>query len=381
MPIKRTYYEVLDVPRTATPEQIKRRYRRLARQYHPDVAEDKAAAKAAFLDISEAYRTLINPDKRVIYDVSIDAEMFRVQTSRTRASTSAERTGPRARPAHTQPSAASRVAEAQRRVREAQAAFVQGQFRSAVWACKEAQRLDRRNVQAHVILGDIYRIQGQAENAIAMYTVAAQLDPRNTDVQVKLGRLTRHSRIREPGMGIESRAVLKMGLNLMGWSMVAFLFVLLAMSPGEPIAWLQQHLPMVSTWSTMLFAVLLIAGALTGFLLSVNETVEPLDDELVFQVVRSPGPRRLGYPVGLILVLFNFFSFYLAVGVYVVIGLVQESTSKSVLKAFAAVFALALLASVLYAPGRSQVLVFGGNVVFPALLFGWAVGDMFRPGW
>ncbi len=63
------------------------------------------------------------------------------------------------------------------------------------------------------------------------------------------------------------------------------------------------------------------------------------------------------------------------------IGVVQESVSKSVIKAFVATFVVILLASVIYLPGQSQVLLFGGNVVFPALLFGWAVGDMFRTGW
>ncbi len=170
-------------------------------------------------------------------------------------------------------------------------------------------------------------------------------------------------------------------MNLMGGSMAAFLLMLLYMSPGQPIYWLQQHLPFVGTWSIMLFAVLSIVGVLAGFLLSVNGTVELLDDALVFQAVRSPGPRTMSYPIGLILIIFNFFSFYLAVGIYVLIGVVQESVSKSVIKAFVATFVVILLASVIYLPGQSQVLLFGGNVVFPALLFGWAVGDMFRTGW
>ena len=380
MPIKKTYYEILGVSRSATAQEIKRRYRQLVRKYHPDVAQDKAAAKAAFLRISEAYQTLVNPDKRVIYDASLDAEMFRVQRRRP-ASAPGGTAGPQGGRRETQASTRNRVAEAQRRVREAQAAFVQGQFRSAIWACRQAQTLDRRNVQAHVILGDIYRIQGRVEDAMAMYTIAAQLDPKNADAQAKLSRLAHRSRPGEVVKHGERQAALRMGLNLMGGSMAAFLLMLLYMSPGQPIFWLQQHLPFVGTWSIMLFAVLSIVGVLAGFLLSVNESVELLDDALVFQAVRSPGPRRMSYPIGLILIIFNFFSFYLAVGIYALIGVVQESVSKSVIKAFAATFAVMLLASAVYLPGRSQVLLFGGNVAFPALLFGWAVGDMFRTGW
>ena len=66
---KRDYYEVLGVPRTATPEEVKQAYRRLARQYHPDVAkEDPKAAEEKFKELSEAYEVLADEEKRRRYD-------------------------------------------------------------------------------------------------------------------------------------------------------------------------------------------------------------------------------------------------------------------------------------------------------------------------
>jgi molecular chaperone DnaJ len=66
---KRDYYEVLGVPKTAAPDDIKSAYRRLARQYHPDVAkEDPKAAEAKFKEISEAYEVLADKQKRRDYD-------------------------------------------------------------------------------------------------------------------------------------------------------------------------------------------------------------------------------------------------------------------------------------------------------------------------
>ncbi|HUV05639.1 MAG TPA: DnaJ domain-containing protein [Armatimonadota bacterium] len=380
MPIKKTYYEILGVSRAATLEQIKRRYRQLVRRYHPDVAQDKAAAKAAFIEIAEAYQTLISPDKRTIYDASLDAEMFRVPPSRPAEPRAPGVPGYRAQRPQA-PAARGRAAQAERWIREAQAAFIRGQFRSAVTACREAQSVDPRNVQAHIILGDIYRIQGQLDNAIAMYAIVVQLDPGNADVHAKLNRLLYRSGARVPGVSLEREAALKMGLNLVGWSMAAFLLVLLAVSPGQPIVWLKHNMPYVGVWSTMLIATLGIIGALAGFLLSVNGTLQPLDDELVFQSVRAPGRRTASYPIGLILIVLNFFNFYLAAAAYVFIGLIQESLSRSLLKAFAATFCLTVLAFLVYAPDPPHVLLFGGNVVFPALLFGWAMGDLFRPGW
>ncbi len=64
---KRDYYEVLGVSRDATPEEIKKAFRRLARQYHPDV--NKAPdAEAKFKEINEAYEVLSDQEKRAAYD-------------------------------------------------------------------------------------------------------------------------------------------------------------------------------------------------------------------------------------------------------------------------------------------------------------------------
>jgi molecular chaperone DnaJ len=66
--MKRDYYDVLDVPKNATQNQIKRAYRKLARKYHPDVNPDKAEAEERFKELSEAYEVLMDPQKRRTYD-------------------------------------------------------------------------------------------------------------------------------------------------------------------------------------------------------------------------------------------------------------------------------------------------------------------------
>lgn len=65
---KQDYYQVLGVSRNASQEEIKKAYRRLARQYHPDVNADKKEAEARFKEINEAYQVLSDPEKREIYD-------------------------------------------------------------------------------------------------------------------------------------------------------------------------------------------------------------------------------------------------------------------------------------------------------------------------
>jgi len=69
MPVQfRDYYETLGVPKTATTEDVRKAFRKLARQYHPDVAKDKKTAEEKFKQINEACEVLSDPAKREKYD-------------------------------------------------------------------------------------------------------------------------------------------------------------------------------------------------------------------------------------------------------------------------------------------------------------------------
>ncbi|CDS49360.1 DnaJ-class molecular chaperone CbpA [Polaromonas sp. CG9_12] len=61
------YYTVMGLARDATPDDIKRAYRKLSRQYHPDVSKEKDA-EARFKQLGEAYEVLKDPEKRTAYD-------------------------------------------------------------------------------------------------------------------------------------------------------------------------------------------------------------------------------------------------------------------------------------------------------------------------
>lgn len=62
------YYEILEVPRDATQEEIKKKYRKMAAKFHPDKNPGNKRAEAKFKEIGEAYEVLKDPEKRKLYD-------------------------------------------------------------------------------------------------------------------------------------------------------------------------------------------------------------------------------------------------------------------------------------------------------------------------
>lgn len=416
------HYQILGLPPSATPEQIKKKYRELARRFHPDVNPSPDASQM-ILGINQAYHILGDPGRRAAYD----AERHLLQAAshprptppaspspraRHPASSSSDQKGrydfdgfgrstrqpvPEVRPPRpaTRTSAGpkpdSQEKSIQQALTEAKLAFINRQFREAMRLCQDVLRINPREAIAHEILGDIYVRQGDTQRAGTAFAYAIQFNPRNQSAQVKLERLNHMpsrpassptitfsgSHFTPPPSAPLPDAALAI-LTVLAFGALIAVSVLIILFPGNPVAEGLGGLGL----SLNLFAALGAAGAAGGILLAFLGRMRPVSEELWGQG-KNGGSSRPSVPLGLLLTISAFVWFYASFLAYIGLAALRNRFSPSILRAYAATLALVVLFSLLYRPVGAanagwQVTLLAGNILFPCLLFGWFLGDAFR---
>lgn len=208
MHTQRNHYEVLGLPRTATTEEIKKRYRELARKYHPDVVGNKGTSQKTFVQITTAYKTLVDKDKRAEYDNTLGSA-----PAAGNGPISAAGSGPASgyaagtsRQASSYHYPSSPVVEAL--LSKAERSFSLGEYDEAAAVCRDAIAMDRQNARAHALLGSVYQLQGKVAQAVSELSLAVQFNPSDTESKIKLEKLkkldpskAKRARSRQPQSG------------------------------------------------------------------------------------------------------------------------------------------------------------------------------------
>jgi curved DNA-binding protein CbpA len=193
------YYAILEIAADADIALIKSQYRKLVRQYHPDIASDKEAAHARMQQILEAYNVLSDADRRASYDRSRNAPSGPrpAQRRTTPAPGAAPRTvyGGQTRTARGQTEWSNQApasAATNPRMRlltmvydASQLHFKEGRTDEAIALCERIMKNDNSNAEAPALLGDIYADQGKNDLAVAMYERAMRRRPDNLNYRQK----------------------------------------------------------------------------------------------------------------------------------------------------------------------------------------------------
>jgi curved DNA-binding protein CbpA len=199
MPLQRTYYEILGVSPTATPEEIKKKYRELARKYHPDLVADKALGQKVFAQINMAYRMVGDADRRRQYDSTLNSDGAVATQSRSNS------VGPgSSRASGVMPTAATATATAtatagraaatadpdtiDRLLGNADTALLRAEAERANVICNNILKMDPRCARAYATMGDAYMQLKQYAEAEAAYRKSLEILPSSL-IRNKLSQL------------------------------------------------------------------------------------------------------------------------------------------------------------------------------------------------
>jgi curved DNA-binding protein CbpA len=205
MTAQRNHYEVLGVSPTANTDQIKTKYRELARKFHPDVVKDKTLGQKVFTQINQAYRVLADPERRAQYDAGLRANVASAVPRNAEASVGngsmAAMNGAtppsgsfngNGRPVSAQSSASAlspqQTQAVARLIGDADFALLNSDPSTALEHCQNALRLDPKNARAYGLLGEALEHLGRHTEAAAAYRQSLEAAP-SAMIQAKLNRL------------------------------------------------------------------------------------------------------------------------------------------------------------------------------------------------
>jgi curved DNA-binding protein CbpA len=372
----KTHYEVLGVKRASTAAEIRSAYRRIALKHHPDHSKDPASTPI-FMAATESYEVLSDADKRRAYDNSLDAEVRRkAEQQRAAASRQASAQQAATRATTTQQSKPSGGFDNSRplaaEIARLSVMFSRGQHGPAEQLARSILQTDPRQPIPYAVLGDLMRSRGNLDEAAKMYAYAAQFDPRNAVYQRRYEELLSSSRVvSSPSRHRIEAEERRTTVPIVGLAFILMGCLFVAFSSEDPL----RNLPdPVSTWTVGAIFCLFLSGVTAGVSLSVGNIVDR------FSAVATNTVGRLGPALALGTV--AIVSFWAAALLYVILGFAQRAFNFSMSRFMAAVAGVTALVAVAATASSTvnstQVLLWGGNLVYIGAICGWMIADSFR---
>jgi tetratricopeptide (TPR) repeat protein len=203
MSLQRNYYEVLGLSPQSSTDQIKKKYRELARKFHPDVVQDKALGQRVFTQINQAYSVLGDPERRAQYNDTLQYMAAQNKAGQNpgvqNAPSPSAASSPQAASAKTvtapQPASVKPSANPQAfadMLARAENSIMAGKPVEARAFCVRILEADPRHIKAMDILGDALVQMGKPGEAAEQYRKALQVAPSSL-IQAKLNRIAPQS--------------------------------------------------------------------------------------------------------------------------------------------------------------------------------------------
>jgi len=348
----RNAYELLGLPRSATPEKIRARYWRLLRTHRGETAPKRLLEDEQLRRWTNAYLLLMGPERRE-YD------------GRLRQNRGEGMPG----------DVVGGLSEGARLAAEAEVAFGQRRLNDASELAKEAVKQDSRNAAGYALLGEILREQSKYNDALKMYNYAIQFNPNNRGYWHELQEITALQEGRSlPSRYRHERATLR---NRPLWVWAAVAGALAAIAVSTLYLGSNWGTPLVFNIPQNLMYAALVDGLVMGVLLAATSILMPFDDEMLSYQV--PGFGLETTPVGIFVGVPGVVFFWSAPLFYAIVAYLDEYVSSSIVIAFLTCGLLTAWFGLL-APKESAVAVYllGGNFVFFGFAWGWLFGSIRR---
>lgn len=368
------YYEVLGIPYDADAATIKRRYRELVRKFHPDVAIDKLAAHEKFVQIVDAYQTLIDPIRRAAYDAKL-RQVLGVPIGEGEVEAQFE--------GKVEAAPFSWLEERRRGTPlslliEAEQHMLRGDIRKALELCREVISSEPKNPQAYELLAEIFERLGNIEKAIEYFSYAAQLAPTNPYYRMQVERLLAKRASQPIGESTLARAkvepspVVKVSMLLLSLGTVAVCLYAFWISPREPIG---ELLPLPKPFVSLAP----LCGLLCGWLLRYGSWLRSAD-RVLFYGGEPTLTARSGVSVGILMILTALLNFYLSIVVAILLSWWNDDWEVSLFVALASCWLITLLFALL-SESAHVILLWGGSFVLLPFIVGWTVGSFTKLQW